>query len=96
MVAWDGEVAWQSRRTAIYQAALERLRAGGYVYRCRCSRKEIADSGLVGLEGAIYPGTCRHLAIPPGPGLARAPAKASTTDVASPSPAAPDGSSSGS
>ena len=67
---WDGEVAWQSRRTTLYEAALERLRAGGYVYRCRCSRKEIADSGLAGLEGAIYPGTCRRLGIPPGPGLA--------------------------
>jgi len=67
---WDGEVEWQSRRTERYDAALERLRAAGYVYRCRCSRKEIADSGLVGLEGAIYPGTCRHLALAPGPGLA--------------------------
>ena len=69
-LAWDGEVAWQSRRLDRYEAALERLRAGGYVYRCRCSRKEIADSGLVGLEGAIYPGTCRLLGLPPGPGMA--------------------------
>jgi glutamyl-Q tRNA(Asp) synthetase len=68
-LTWDGEVVWQSRRTAHYEAALERLRAGGYVYRCRCSRREIADSGLTGLEGAIYPGTCRHLALT-GPGLA--------------------------
>jgi glutamyl-Q tRNA(Asp) synthetase len=65
-LSWDGEVAWQSRRTALYEAALERLRAGGFVYRCRCSRKEIADSGLVGLEGAIYPGTCRGLGLGPG------------------------------
>lgn len=69
-LAWDGEVEWQSRRSAHYEAALERLRARGYLYRCRCSRKEIADSGLVGLEGAIYPGTCRHLALAPGPSLA--------------------------
>jgi glutamyl-Q tRNA(Asp) synthetase len=67
---WDGEVVWQSRRTAHYDTALERLRAGGYVYRCRCSRKEIADSGLTGLEGAIYPGTCRTLGLAPAPGLA--------------------------
>ena len=65
---WDGEVAWQSRRTALYEAALERLRAQGLVYRCRCSRKEVADSGLPGLEGAIYPGTCRALALAAGPG----------------------------
>lgn len=67
---WDGEVAWQSRRTHVYEEHLARLRAGGHVYRCRCTRKEIADSGVMGLEGAIYPGTCRGLAIPPGPGLA--------------------------
>ena len=62
---WDGEVVWQSRRTALYEAALGRLRAAGLTYRCRCSRKEVADSGLPGLEGAIYPGTCRDLALPP-------------------------------
>ena len=67
---WDGEVAWQSRRTALYQAALERLREAGHVYACKCSRKEIADSGLFGLEGAIYPGTCRRLALTPGRELA--------------------------
>ena len=68
-LTWDGEVVWQSRRTAHYEAALERLHAGGYVYRCRCSRREIADSGITGLEGAIYPGTCRGLGLT-GAGLA--------------------------
>jgi glutamyl-Q tRNA(Asp) synthetase len=58
---WDGEVVWQSRRKRLYRAALERLRAGGLVYRCRCSRKEIADTGLRGIEGVVYPGTCRTL-----------------------------------
>jgi glutamyl-Q tRNA(Asp) synthetase len=67
---WDGEVAWQSRRTHRYEAALERLRALGAVYGCRCSRREIADSALSGVEGAIYPGTCRDRGIPPGPGVA--------------------------
>ncbi|MGZ5582805.1 MAG: tRNA glutamyl-Q(34) synthetase GluQRS [Usitatibacter sp.] len=62
-LAWDGEISWQSRRTDLYEAALERLRAAGIVYGCKCSRKELADSGLQGLEGAIYPGTCRGLAI---------------------------------
>ena len=63
---WDGEVAWQGRRTGLYERALERLRAGGFTFRCQCSRKEVADSGLPGLEGAIYPGTCRELRLPPG------------------------------
>jgi glutamyl-Q tRNA(Asp) synthetase len=64
---WDGAVAWQSRRTALYDAALERLRASGRVYRCRCSRREIADSALRGIEGAVYPGTCRSLALAADP-----------------------------
>jgi glutamyl-Q tRNA(Asp) synthetase len=60
---WDGEVVSQGRRTALYEEALSRLRAQGLVYRCRCSRREIADSAVRGVEGAIYPGTCRALGI---------------------------------
>jgi glutamyl-Q tRNA(Asp) synthetase len=63
---WDGEVVWQSRRTQLYEAALERLRLRGLVYRCRCSRKEIADSAILSVEGAIYPGTCRDAALGAG------------------------------
>jgi glutamyl-Q tRNA(Asp) synthetase len=62
-LAHDGEIAWQSRRKDLYEAALARLREQKLVYRCRCSRKEIADSALVGIEGAVYPGTCRALAL---------------------------------
>jgi glutamyl-Q tRNA(Asp) synthetase len=62
-LGWDGEVTWQSRRTPRYRAALERLDAMGQVYRCRCSRRELADSGAPGIEGAVYPGTCRALAL---------------------------------
>jgi glutamyl-Q tRNA(Asp) synthetase len=60
---WDGEVVRQSDRTGRYEEALERLRGAGLVYRCRCTRREIADSALRGVEGAVYPGTCRALAI---------------------------------
>ena len=69
-LAWDGEVTWQSRRTALYEAALEKLRRQGCVYGCRCTRREIADSALVGVEGAVYPGTCRDRRIATGPGVA--------------------------
>ena len=65
-LTWDGEVVRQSERTALYDAALERLRQAGHVYRCRCSRREIADSAIHGIEGAIYPGTCRGRAVPEG------------------------------
>lgn len=58
---WDGAIEWQSTRKAQYEEALERLRGAGLAYRCRCSRKEIADSGVRGIEGAVYPGTCRLL-----------------------------------
>ncbi|HSN19634.1 MAG TPA: tRNA glutamyl-Q(34) synthetase GluQRS, partial [Usitatibacter sp.] len=62
---WDGEVARQSARTALYEEALERLRRAGAVYRCRCTRREIADSAIRGIEGAVYPGTCRGLSLAP-------------------------------
>ena len=61
---WDGEVVYQSARLERYDAALERLRGAGQVYRCRCSRREIADSAMQGIEGAIYPGTCREREVP--------------------------------
>ena len=56
---WDGAVVYQSRRGALYDAALGRL--GDHVYACGCSRREIADSALaLAADGAqVYPGTCR-------------------------------------
>ena len=60
---WDGGIVRQSERTDRYREALEGLRRDGLVYRCRCSRREIADSALAGVEGPIYPGTCRELGL---------------------------------
>ena len=57
---WDGSVAWQSRRTALYEDALDALRRSGAAYGCVCSRKDIARAGHVGAEGPVYPGTCRR------------------------------------
>ena len=57
---WDGEVEFQSARTALYAAALERLARDGRTYWCGCSRREMEDSAL-SIDGArIYPGTCRQ------------------------------------
>jgi len=39
---WDAETAQQSARTAAYEAAIERLAAGGLVYECFCTRRELA------------------------------------------------------
>ena len=58
-LTWDGEVMYQSRRHDAYAAAVHALRVMGAVYPCACTRKEIADSALVGVEGPVYPGTCR-------------------------------------
>ena len=61
----DEPVVWQSRRSDLYQAALDRLIAQGAAYPCACSRKDI-ESALTALgsdrqrhQAAVYPGTCR-------------------------------------
>ena len=62
---WDETVLYQSQRTAVYEDALLDLQKSGMAYPCACTRKEIADSELHGIEGAVYPGTCRK-GIPAG------------------------------
>ncbi|MEE2915766.1 tRNA glutamyl-Q(34) synthetase GluQRS [Sphingomonas ginsenosidimutans] len=59
-LAWDGPVVRQSARLDRYAAALERLREMGLLYRCYCTRAEIAGA-MSAPHGpvAIYPGTCR-------------------------------------
>ncbi|HEU0233882.1 MAG TPA: tRNA glutamyl-Q(34) synthetase GluQRS [Gallionella sp.] len=57
---WDEEIIHQSRRTSAYEEALRRLQAIGAAYPCCCTRKEISDSALHGIEGPVYPGTCRN------------------------------------
>ena len=52
----------QSERLQLYRAALERLEAGGFIYPCTCSRKDIqqaASAPHAEDEEPIYPGTCR-------------------------------------
>lgn len=63
---WDGDVVWQSRRTSIYEEALQELRAKNLVYDCGCSRADLqrAASAPLGRE-SVYPGTCRN-GIPAG------------------------------
>lgn len=57
---WDGTVMRQSARTAAYRAALADLERLGAVYPCACTRREISDSAIAGIDGGlVYPGTCR-------------------------------------
>lgn len=59
----DGPVRVQSRHLAEYEATLENLEARRLLYRCYCSRADIAraSSAPHGPEGSVYPGTCRTL-----------------------------------
>ena len=61
----DEPPVWQSRRGALYQAALDRLLAQGRAYPCGCSRKDIEQAQLAAGHPRerhgelVYPGTCR-------------------------------------
>ncbi|WP_082098369.1 tRNA glutamyl-Q(34) synthetase GluQRS [Sulfuricella sp. T08] len=56
---WDGEMMVQSARNEAYRAALAEMEKLGAVYPCACTRKEIADSVVSGIDGPVYPGICR-------------------------------------
>ncbi len=62
-IDWDEPVLVQSQRTALYQAALDDLRARGLAYACFCTRADIAQSLTAphGDAATSYPGTCRNL-----------------------------------
>lgn len=77
---WDGPVIKQSARLPAYRTALERLEEQGLVYGCDCTRRDIAEAmrapqegigPIIGLDGPIYPGTCRARKLSPGPDVAR-------------------------
>ena len=55
---WDGEVVYQSRRHALYRAALDDLVARGLAYPCTCSRKDWHAAARLGADGFVYGGTC--------------------------------------
>ncbi|MGH6829413.1 MAG: tRNA glutamyl-Q(34) synthetase GluQRS [Rhizomicrobium sp.] len=69
-LSWERPVLRQSRRSAAYRAALEKLES--FSYPCFCTRKEIAED-VAGAalaphpplpgdpEARLYPGTCRSL-----------------------------------
>jgi len=79
---WPFGPYFQSKRHSVYDDAFRRLLRLGYLYPCRCSRKELASAASAPHEGAahaddepIYPGTCRHwsseMAQLPGPTAGR-------------------------
>jgi glutamyl/glutaminyl-tRNA synthetase len=53
----------QSERRGFYLEAWRRLRAGGFLYPCVCSRKDLAQSASAPNDAEdepVYPGTCRE------------------------------------
>ena len=56
----DAPCVWQGERGPIYADALASLREINQAFECTCTRKKLKGH-------RIYPGTCRDLAIPPGP-----------------------------
>ena len=59
-LTWDGDVIYQSQRTALYRAALHELKSAGHTFECSCSRRELADSAGPAGTDTGYPGTCRN------------------------------------
>lgn len=64
---WEEPVRIQSEHMADYAAALDTLRGMGVLYPCFCTRRAIAEEAAAsghaphGIDGVIYPGTCRNL-----------------------------------
>lgn len=57
---WEGPVLYQSKRLEVYCSAVAELLDKGLAYPCTCSRRQVAEGGSLGVDGAIYPGTCRN------------------------------------
>jgi len=68
-LTWEAPVRRQSEHMDDYARAIMQLQEQGVIYPCFCSRAdiraEIARSHAAphGPDGALYPGTCRHLSI---------------------------------
>ena len=64
---WETPVRRQSEHLAEYREVAEGLLARGLLYPCFCTRKDIqreierAGAAPHGVEGPLYPGTCRDL-----------------------------------
>jgi len=56
---WNGDIIYQSASSDAHDAALTSLLERNLAYRCRCSRRDLADAPR-GALGVIYPGTCRN------------------------------------
>lgn len=62
---WDGEIAFQSKRTHIYDEIFNEIMKLGLIYPCFCSRADLhASSAPHNSNGTyIYSGKCRNLSM---------------------------------
>jgi glutamyl/glutaminyl-tRNA synthetase len=59
--AADFEANWSQRhRLGLYEKLLARLREGGHLFACECSRAQLQQTAA----GGLYPGTCSHKQLP--------------------------------
>ncbi|MCF6305241.1 MAG: glutamyl-Q tRNA(Asp) synthetase [Rhodobacteraceae bacterium] len=71
-ITWQKPVLRQSTRLPAYRKALQTLWNMGLLYPCTCSRADIKSAlnapqegaPLLGPDGMVYPGTCRHKPLP--------------------------------
>ena len=68
---WDGPLTYQTNRTALYNAAVDRLLETGHAYWCSCSVEEVNAMREAAKARGLkprYDGTCRekHLEAAPG------------------------------
>jgi glutamyl-Q tRNA(Asp) synthetase len=68
---WDEPPRVQSDHLPEYRRVIDHLQGEGLLYPCFCTRADVQRSQTAphGPDGAIYPGTCRHL--PPATRSAR-------------------------
>lgn len=66
---WDEAERYQSQHLPAYEAAFQHLRQDGHCYRCSCTRARLAETSATGIDGPVYPGTCRSLSIVDSPGI---------------------------
>ena len=67
-ISWETPVLRQSQNMPAYDTALDTLAGMGLLYPCSCTRGDIRratsapqeGAPLLGPDGLIYPGTCRH------------------------------------
>lgn len=68
---WDGELAYQTQRTELYNQYVDKLLESGDAYWCACTPEEVEamrETARQQGQKPRYNGKCRNLGLGPGPG----------------------------